>query len=231
MEPRSRKIWYLRRLNLFAAMSPEEIDAIAGRLHKRVCLRKETVLDPSRDNDRIYLVKSGSVRVYRLSSDGREFTAAILRPGQMFGTSALVGSGADGAFAEAMEEAYVCEASAEEFMGIMSAHPLLAAKVTVTLARQLLHMEQQLDRLAFQEVPERIAQTLLQLSDEGEPGAPVRATHEELAKLAGTTRETATKVLDEFALDGLVELGYRKVVIKDAAGLRSVAYPDRDGAD
>ncbi len=223
MDTKNRKLWYLRRLNLFAAMSPEEVEAIASRLHERSCRRKETVLDAT-GQDRIYLIKSGSVRLYRLSPDGRELTTAILRPGQMFGTSALVGKGSDSTFAQAMEDAYVCEASAEEFMSIMSSHPLLAAQVTVALARQLLQMEQQLDRMAFQDVPERLAQALLQLAEDcGDTAEPLRMTHEELARLAGTTRETATKVLDEFATDGLVQLGYRKVVILDPIGLSDVA--------
>lgn len=229
MEGSARKIWYLRRLNLFNAMSVAEVEAIAGRLRERPCRRKETVLDPSGAQDRIYFIKSGTVRLYRLNSNGRELTTAILRPGQMFGTSALLERGSENTFAEAMEDAYVCEASAEEFLGLMSSHPLLAAKVTVAMARQLLHMEQQLDRIAFQEVPERVAQILLQMTEEsGDPTEALKVTHEELAKLAGTTRETATKVLDEFAAAGLVELGYRRIAVRDVARMRATAHLNDD---
>lgn len=214
-----RKLWYLRRLNLFDSMSGDELEAISTKLRDRTCHRGETILAPYEPNDQIFLVKSGA-RIFQLSSDGREITIAILRPGQLFGTSALTGIGKTGTFAQAFEETYICEASAEEFLRIMSAHPLLAARVTISMARQLLRLERQLDQLAFQAVPSRIAQALLQLAEEsgGELLAPL--THEDLAKLAGTTRATVTKVLSEFAEEGIVEVGYRRLTLLDRPRLQ-----------
>ncbi len=223
-----RKLWYLRRLNLFAAMSPAEIEAVASRLRDRSYRRRETVLDPHTPADRVYLVKSGAVRIYQLSAEGREVTTAILRPGQLLGTSALVGVGERSAFAEATEDSYICEATAEEFLRILAGHPLLATKVTVALARQLLRLEQQLERLALQQVPVRLAQVLLQLAEDNGGPLPEGLTHEELAKLIGSTRETVTKILAGFAERGLVELGYRRLTITDPAGLRLEAGVDGD---
>lgn len=223
MVKESKKLWYLRRLNLFDGMSPVEIEEIAARLRERTCQRRETIVEPYEPGDRIYLVKSGAVRVYQLNADGRELTTAILRPGQLFGTSALIGIGSTGTFVEALEEAYICEASADEFLRIMSAHPLLAAKVTVAMARQLLRLERQLEQLAFQAVPARLAQALLQLAEENGGELPAQLTHEELAKLTGTTRATVTKVLSEFAEEGIVAIGYRKLTLLDKAPLQQIA--------
>lgn len=217
------KLWYLRRLNLFAGMSPEEVETIADQLRERTCRRRETLLDPTAPGDRIFLIKRGAVRVYHLSPDGRELTSAILRPGQLLGTSSLVGVGEHDAFAEAMEETYLCEATAEEFVRLMSGHPLLAAKVTVALARQLLRLERQLEQLAFQEVPARLAQALLQLADDNGGQLPNQLTHAELATLVATTRETVTKALSDFVAAGLVEVGYRHLAILDPTGLQRIA--------
>jgi CRP-like cAMP-binding protein len=219
-DTKDRKLWYLRRLNLFAGMSPSEVESVAGHLRDRACRRRETILAPESPGDRIHLVKSGLVRIYSLSPEGKELTTAILRPGQLFGTSALVGVGERAAFAEAFEDSYVCEATAEEFLRIMSSHPGLAAKVMVAMARQALRLEQQLERLAFQEVPARLAEVLLQLAEANGGQLPPHLTHEELAKLVGTTRETVTKALAQFAARGLVEVGYRRIAIRDAEGLR-----------
>jgi CRP/FNR family transcriptional regulator, cyclic AMP receptor protein len=219
-----RKLWYLRRLNLFAGMEPDEIEQISKRMRDRACQRREMILDPTSSGDRIFLVKRGAVRVYRLSSEGRELTTAILRPGQLFGTSALIGHVESGSFVEGLNnDAYICEASADEFLRIMGGHPVLAAKVTVLMARQLLHMEKQLEQLAFLDVPSRLAETLLLLAEENDEELPSNLTHEELAGLVGTTRETVTKTLSHFVSLGAVEVSYRHVAILDREVLRQQA--------
>jgi CRP-like cAMP-binding protein len=219
----------MQRLNLFAGLAKEEIEALAGRLHDQVWQRRQLILDPESAGDRIYLVKTGAVRVYQISPEGRELTTAILRPGQLLGTAALAGS-QQAAFAEALEpQTCVCDATAEEFLRMMSAHPVLAAKIMVTLARQALRLEQQLEQLAFREVPVRIAQALIQLAEDNGGELPSSITHESLAKLISSTRETVSKILGQFAEEGLVELGYRRIRVLDWPGLRQVAA--RDGSE
>jgi CRP-like cAMP-binding protein len=87
----------MQRLNLFAGLAKEEIEALAGRLHDQVWQRRQLILDPESAGDRIYLVKTGAVRVYQISAEGRELTTAILRPGQLLGTAALAGISQQGA--------------------------------------------------------------------------------------------------------------------------------------
>jgi CRP-like cAMP-binding protein len=230
MTATQRRLWYMQRLNLFAGLAKEEIEALAGRLHDRVWQRRQLILDPESAGDRIYLVKTGAVRVYQISPEGRELTTAILRPGQLLGTAALAGISQQGAFAEALEsQTCVCDATAEEFLRMMSAHPVLAAKIMVTLARQALRLEQQLEQLAFQEVPVRIAQALIQLAEDNGGELPSSITHESVAKLISSTRETVSKILGQFAEERLVELGYRRIRVLDWPGLRRVAA--RDGSE
>jgi DNA-binding MarR family transcriptional regulator len=90
----------------------------------------------------------------------------------------------------------------------------------VTLARQTLRLEQHLEQLAFQEVPTRLAQTLIELAEDNDGEVPSPLTHEEIANLVGITRETVSKQLGLFEQDGLIEMGYRRVAIVDSEGLR-----------
>jgi CRP-like cAMP-binding protein len=219
-----RKLWYMQRLNLFAGLARDEIEALAGRLHDRVLERHQLILEPESRGDRIYLVKTGAVRVYQISPEGRELTTAILRPGQLLGTAALAGLSQQAAFAEALEpQTCVCDATADEFLRMMSAHPILAAKVMVALAGQAMRLEQQLEQPAFQEVPVRLAQVLVQLAEDNGGELPSSLTHEALAKLISSTRETVSKTLGQFADEGLVELGYRRIRVLDWPRLRQVA--------
>lgn len=226
----NRRLWYMQRLNLFAGLAKEEVEALAGRLHDRVLEKRQIILEPESRGDRIYLVKTGAVRVYQISPDGRELTTAILRPGQLLGTAALAGISQSGAFAEALEpQTCVCDATADEFLRMMSARPVLAAKVMVTLARQALRLEQQLEQLAFREVPVRLAQALIQLAEDNDGELPSSITHESLAKLISSTRETVSKTLGQFADQGLVELGYRRIRVLDWPGLHQISA--REGND
>jgi CRP/FNR family cyclic AMP-dependent transcriptional regulator len=217
----------MQRLNLFAGRARDEIEALAGRLHDRVLNKWQIILDSDARGDRIYLVKTGAVRVYQISREGRELTTAILRPGQLLGAAALAGVARPEAFAEALEpQTCVCDATTDEFLQMMSAYPLLAAKVMVTLARQALRLEQQ---LAFREVPVRLAQALIQLAEDSGGGLPLNLTHEALAKLLSSTRETVSKTLGQFADEGLVELGYRRLRVVHRPRLRQVAaHEDAD---
>src|SRR6266849_3735431 len=211
MSAAQRRLWYMQRLNLFAGLAKDEIEDMAGRLHDRVWQRRQLILDPESAGD----------RVYQISPEGRELTTAILRPGQLLGTAALAGVSQQAAFAEALEpQTCVCDATADEFLRMMSAHPMLAAKIMVTLARQALRLEQQLEQLAFQEVPVRIAQALIQLAEDNGGELPSSITHESVAKLISSTRETVSKILGQFAGEGLVELGYRRIRVLDWPGLR-----------
>lgn len=219
-----RRLWYIQRLNLFAGLSHHEIESMAGRLHDQVWQRRQMILEPDSRGDRIYLVKTGAVRVYQISPEGRELTTAILRPGKLLGTAALAGVSQQAAFAEALEpQTCVCDATAEEFLRMMSAHPMVAAKVMVGLARHALRLEQQLEQLAFQEVPVRLAQALVQFAADNSGELPSNLTHESLAKLISSTRETVSKTLGQFADEGLVELGYRRIRVLNWPRLRQMA--------
>src|SRR5260370_4414084 len=208
MSATQRRLWYMQRLNLFAGLAKEEIEALAGRLHDQVWQRRQLILDPESAGDRIYLVKTGAVRVYQISPEGRELTTAILRRGQLLGTAALAGTSPQAASAEELEaETCVCDATADEFLRMMSAHPMLAAKIMVTLARQALRLEQQLEQLAFQEVPVRIARALIQLAEDNGGELPPSITHQSLAKLINSTLETGSKTLGQVADRALLDPG------------------------
>jgi|SRR5919198_893929 CRP-like cAMP-binding protein len=69
MAASERKLWYMQRLNLFAGLSKDEVEALAGRLHDRVLHRRQLILEPEVRRDRIYLVRTGAVRVYQISPE------------------------------------------------------------------------------------------------------------------------------------------------------------------
>lgn len=220
------KIWYLRRLNLFDEMSDDEVEQISRKLHMWRCDARHSCLDQA--SDRIYLLKAGRVRLYQLTADGHELTTAIVVPGQMFGIGALVG-GTTATHTESLEESVVCEAAAAEFMALMARHPLLMAKVLVSMARHIVTLEQSLERIAYKSVPTRLADLLLSLvpdAEEASDGTALpRYSQEELAKMIGATREAVARALGDWRHQDLVTTD-GGIVLRDVEGLRRVAASD-----
>lgn len=221
------RIWYLRRLNLFDGMSAEEIEDVGRLLHDRRCEAGEQVWDP--DGDRVYILKAGRVRLFRTSEDSQETTTAVLRPGQLFGLGGLVHRGEESA-AEAVEPSVICDASAAQFLRILAHHPLLMARVTVTMARQLMQMERTIEQLSTQHVRERVAAVLADLAGESTPGdgtAVIRQSQTEIAKLAGTTRESAARVVAQLRAQGILADG-RPLHVLDLQRLHGAANAAQD---
>jgi CRP-like cAMP-binding protein len=224
------RIWYLRRLNLLDGMSPKEVEEVGRLLHDRQCDAGQRVWDP--EGDRIYILKQGKVRIYRTSEDGQETTTAVLRPGQLFGLGGLLHRGEE-SVAEAVEPSVICDASASQFLGILAHHPLLMARVTMTMARQLVQMERTIERLSTRHVPERVAAVLADLAGEAPAGdgtAVIRHSQTEIAKLAGTTRESAARVVAHLRGQGILA-GGRPLRVLDLRRLRAAANtPDHHEA-
>lgn len=220
------KLGFMRRLNLFDQMTEAEVEQISRELKMRHCRAHETVFEGS--PDRVYLLKAGSIRLYHLSPDGADVTTAVLQPGQLFGLSALFGSHSEDLSAEALEDAYVCEAGAQDFLAILARHPLMMAKVMMAMARQMFHLERTIEGLAKEPVDSRLARLVLDLlrgSEQLPDGQLLPAmTREEMAKMAITTRESVSRTLSAWSKAGLVELRGRRILIRDPARLRTLIH-------
>ena len=219
---RDSRVWYLRRLNLFDGMSDADIEAVGHMLRERHCDPGELIFD--HDAERVYLLKAGRIRLYRLTADGHDVTTAVLRPGQLFGLGGLLGR-SDQGLAEAVEASVICDASASHFLRILAEHPLLMARVTMTMARQMFQMERTIERMSTQRVRSRVATVLLELAEEAvrEGGEPVLAQSQtEVAKLVGTTRESVARAVASLRTQGVLARGSTLHVL-DMERLRALA--------
>ena len=220
------KLGFMRRLNLFEQMGEAEVEQISRELKMRHCRAHQAVFEGS--PDRVYLLKAGRVRLYHLSADGEEVTTDVLEPGHLFGLSALFGSRSEDISAEALEDSYVCEAGAQDFMGILAHHPLMMAKVMMAMAKQMFRLERTIESLAREPVDSRVARLLLELMGSGQKlreGWLLPAmTREDIAKICITTRESVSRTLSGWSEAGVVELRGRRILIPDPERLRTLVH-------
>lgn len=209
------KVWFLRRLNLFEGMSEAEIQEISQELRMRSCAPRHSVINES--GDRVYLLKEGQVRLYHLTADGQDVTTAVITPGQLFGIGAFLGGDGTATHAEALEESYICEAGAQDFLAMLARHPLLMARVVMVMAKQIFRLEQTIESMASQPVPQRLAGLLLAQLPEGQPcdGGVLLPSHsqEELAKLIGSTRESVSRTLSSMRTAQVITMRGRRIVV------------------
>ncbi|MPZ27462.1 MAG: helix-turn-helix domain-containing protein [Micromonosporaceae bacterium] len=223
----------LSAFDIFTDLSKKEIDAIAQAAPMRTYQAGELLYSPHNQVEALFILRGGRVRIFRLSPDGRALTTAIISPGTIFGEMVLLGQQMYDNYAEAIDQALVCVMNRADVHRFLLCDPRISARIAETLGKRLAAMEQRYTDAVFKSVPQRIAATLCTLSDRAQgawrPGraggatVPVALTHEQIAALVGTSRETATKALGEFAEQGLVKLGRGKIFIIDRARLADQA--------
>ncbi len=211
--PVANKVWYLGRSLVFRGVPREEIAKYAHLFYEHDYKAKEIVFSEGDLGDAIYLLKTGHVRLYRVTEDGKELTLAILGPGDVFGELALFEESHRQTFAEAIDGAHICAASVEDFTRLMGHKPQLTMMVAHEIARRRRDMETRIAGLAYGSVRLRLLHALRHLAREhGEqlPGAevriPLRLSHQELAQLIGTSRETCTIEMGKLHLSGGVRM-------------------------
>jgi len=220
------RVWCMSEVDIFCDLDDAEMDAMALAAPMKTYSAGELVYTPHQPLETLFILKKGRIRIFRVSPDGRALTTAIVEPGTIFGEMIIVGQQMHDSFAEALDDVVVCVMTRSDVQRLLLGDARIAARISETLGRRLGELEQRLSDAIFKSVPERIAGALLTLAGthSSRPlgrGIQIRLTHEQLAALAGTSRETTTKVLGEFADRGLVSLGRGRVNILDPARLRT----------
>ncbi len=219
------RTWCMSEVDIFADLSAEETDAMAAAAPMRSYASGDLVFTPHQPVEALFILKRGRVRIFRVSPDGRALTTAIISPGTIFGEMVIVGQQMHDNFAEALDEAVVCVMSKSDVQRLLLGDQRIAARISEILGQRLALLEQRLSDAVFKSVPERVAGTLGVLAQTRTFGRSlqVQITHEQLAALAGTSRETTTKVLGELADQGLIALARGRITVLRPDELDGVA--------
>jgi CRP/FNR family transcriptional regulator len=225
MKKRLKLDFSLREEPFFRSMSEPVVTRLESLAHHREYEPRQIIYFPDDPSDYVYWVREGRVKVTRVSSDGRELTFRHLFAGDMFGEECLGEKPKRGAYAEAITRTILCLMRARDFRRITREE----GEVSLMLAKRLCHrideLEQVLAETVFKTVRSRVASGLMRLYQRAashEQGT-LTVTHQEIANLVGSTRETTTVVLHGLRRDGILDIANRRVVILDPAALEHAA--------
>jgi len=217
----------LGSLEVFSALEGTELEQMSRVAVPRTFDRGEVIFREGDPGEALYVVRSGSVSIRRDHADGRTLALAELRPGSMFGELAAFGGEVRSATAEALEATALVAILGQDMQRVLRSDPEIALKLIGALAERVRRLNDRLLAQSFQTVPGRVAGALLlQVTARQEEGAGqhdvlVEATQAEIAQLAGTSRESASRFLASLAREGVVALGRGKVTVHEPERLRS----------
>jgi CRP/FNR family cyclic AMP-dependent transcriptional regulator len=222
-------LWYLQRLNLFEEFTQAELLRVARAMDMEELEKHEGVFQIGDPAGNVYFLIEGLVKIYRRSPSKRKITLAILHPGEIFGDHTFTPGESHEHGAEALEPAIVGAMTAGDFRTLLYQKPDLALRVVQCLGRQKRSLERKIADLVFKDVPTRLAETLLELSEaHGQPCVhglirELAITQQELADLIGATRQVVNSTLKRFQQQGLIALRRQRICIADPSGLSRIA--------
>jgi CRP/FNR family transcriptional regulator, cyclic AMP receptor protein len=205
------KIWYLKKNRLFANVPLDAVVEGAEIFTMQLLPKRATFFDQGDATKTVFLIKTGRVRIARNTADGKEVTVAILGPGDMFGEDALFGGSERTTVATCMEETLICKAHADDLFGLLASNSALALNVAQMLSDRLGDASATIEDLAYAKISdrlvnlfERLAGELGRATDEG-TFLDVRLTHQDIASIIGSTRETVSLEMNQLVRAGQIK--------------------------
>ncbi len=215
------KLRALSKIEVFRDLSEREMEEIDQATTMSTCEAGRVFYGPEEYGEVLFLLKKGRVQLYRLSPEGKKLVVAVLEQGAIFGEMSLIGQGMHNTFAEAIEDCLLCVMSRMDVERLILEKPQVALRFLEAMADRLRDSESKLEDLAFKSIPARLASLLLKLarSNGTDTDSVEGYTHQDLAEMLGTYRETTTQTLNEFKNHGWVDIQRKQIKILDRRAL------------
>jgi len=220
----------LGRVPAFSTLEPSDLQRIAQLAVPRRFESGQAVFREGDASDTCYVVRDGRARAIRTHGDGRTITLATFGPGDIFGELAMFEDERRSATVEAIEPTSVVGVLGPDMRRLMNEHPEIAARLVIALGRRLREMNERLSRQSFQTVQSRVAVVLSQLVEQeiaagkGASDVLVTATQADLAQLAGSSRESASRFLAVLERAGVISQGRGRLVVHNPRALEQYVF-------
>lgn len=214
------KLELLSTVPLFLELDPTEIEKIASLLVERKYKKGSILFFEGDIGEEFFLIKKGVIKIYRIDNS-KEIILSLFREGEFFGEMALVHKGdTRSATAEAIEDTELFTLSRTTFHRLLEDTPRLTLKLLEITVDRLRRANEQIEDLTFLDVRSRIFKTIAQLAQQyGKPAKEgtlidIKLTHQLLANMVGTVRESVTKALLELQLEEVIHIEKKMIVLK-----------------
>ncbi len=195
------KVELLRTVPIFSELQDNILEKISSLMQVRTYSKDQMILMEEALGDSFFVISKGSVKITRLSEDGREVILAMLGEGEFFGEMSLLDGETRSANVVAIEDAEVMVLNRNDFLSLLERYPRIAISLLEELTRRLRKSDQQIESLSLSDAEKRIAITLIRLAEElgtikhGDVTIKTLPYQQDIANMAGTSRETVSRTL------------------------------------
>ena len=222
MTAQNSKLWNLEQINLFKNLSENEMDKLNELTLVKTADKNQFIYFPKEPSKVLFFLKSGRIKIGSYFEDGKEIIKTILYPGEVFGEMGIVGEEKRKDFAAAMDaDTRMCTLDVEQFKEMMNSNPKLSLEVTKTIGEKLRNIERRLESLIFKDARERIIDFMIEMASKYGKKIGVEIlvkhdlTHQDIANLTATSRQTVTTVLNDLKDKNLIYMERKRFLIRD----------------
>lgn len=229
-ERSSDTLTLLARVPVFETLAGGDLEQIADVAVPRSFESGQVIFREGDASDTCYIVRDGRARAVRAHSDGRVITLANFGPGDIFGELAIFESEKRSATVEAVEPTHVIAILGPDMRRLLNANHEMAIRLVIALGRRLRETNERLTRQSFQTVQSRVATVLAQFVEQarlegaGDADVLVTATQADVAQLAGSSRESASRFLAVLERAGVITQGRGRLTVHDPSALNGYVF-------
>lgn len=219
-------ISFLRNVPIFAELEDKDLQKIVHLGTRQKYKKGNIVVLEQESGAALFVIISGKVKVVRMDEDGREVILSMFGPGEFFGEMSLLDGMARSASVVATVKSELFMIHRRDFLELLHEYPSVAISLLAELAMRLRKADMQIKSLSLKDAAGRVANVLLMLSDDlgvfrkGKVEIEDMPLQQDIANMAGTSRETVSRMLHQFIRDGQVQLKGNKLIINDFEAFR-----------
>lgn len=225
----AQTLWYLENINLSDIFCDEKLNQAEEGAWVKKFGKNEVIYRPSQNAEHIFLITEGKVKIASTGDSGKEIVKAILGPGEVFGERSIIGSYTYNDSAVAIEDTELRILSSGQLKSMMKEHSALSLFFMKLMGSKVLEMEQRLESLIFKDSRTRIIEYLLNLIEKKGQRIGYEwvvrnfITHQEIANLTATSRQSVTTLLNDLRNEGVLTFDRKRLLIRDLDKLKRMA--------
>lgn len=215
-------IEYLKKVPIFEGMRYEELEKLERITKERAYKKGSVIIVEGEKGEDVFIIRTGKVKIFKTTNEGREIILDIKGKSKMFAEVTLFSEGKNPATVVAIEDSVILSINNNELEEIIKQNPDMALNIIRVLSKRLKESQSRIKNMASNDTYIRTAQVLIKLTekygvelDNGTIELKLNITREELASLAGTSRETVSRALSQFRKEKAIKISGRQILILD----------------
>lgn len=220
-------LWYFENVDLYEMLCPRKMSTQGTDQDSNTYQKDQFIYLENEPSDQVYMIAQGRIKIGSYSETGKEITKTILSKGEIFGEMALTGEDLRQDFAQSTEnDTIVCPMNINEMQSLMLDNRNLSLKIFKLMGFRLRKLERRLESLVFKDARTRIVEFIREMGEERGKKVGFETliknylTHQDIANLTGTSRQTVTTIMNELRDQNLINFDRRRILIRDMSKLK-----------